>query len=691
MAVPSVSAPDRPLSYRNYDDQKLVSAVEAVQRGMSIRRACEEYGVPKSTLHDKVSGKSGLNAKSGSQRRLLSDEEESRLAAFLCGCAAIGYAKSRKDVLAIAQQIVNSHHPESQPEVSKGWWDSFKRRHPELTLRHSEALSYARAAANNPEAIQKYFDLLQQTLQENGLTHKPAQIFNCDESGLPLTHKPPKVVAKVGQKHPYAVTSGDKAQITILACGNAAGYCIPPMVIFDRKSLNPDWAIGEVPGTFYGLSDSGWIDTELFDEWFKNHFLHHAPPTRPLLLLLDGHSSHYQPELIQAAATEGVIIFCLPPHTTHLLQPLDNCAFGSLKQHWGEECQKYCARNPGKVVTRYNFSGIFSSAWLQGMSLANIIGSFKQAGIYPPNRQAVLSQLPSSSKEDSASQHHPPAPLPFVPFCTPCHSSSPRHELPTIAAVQPSTQLSTPTTGTTSSMGTALPTHTPSLLPSNSTFTTAEVRRYKRRLAEGYDLPDPRYSQWVSTLPPRSTSSSTVQPREYSNDGYRPVSSLDRILRPPTPPAEKKSGTYTKGARVLTSEECIQEALEKQEKKKKKEEEKQLKAEERKRKAEEKQKLLEERQKKKEEKQRQKADAEALRRRQNQIDEIPDPSLSPLQSSIRQSAETACEVKACQHSRATRWVQCGQCKRWRHCICAGVSYKRASSKSFTCAACTSVV
>ena len=35
------------------------------------------------------------------------------------------------------------------------------------------------------------------------------------------------------------------------------------MVIFDRKSLNPDWAIEEVPGTFYGLSDSGWIDTEL--------------------------------------------------------------------------------------------------------------------------------------------------------------------------------------------------------------------------------------------------------------------------------------------------------------------------------------------------------------------------------------------------------------------------------------------
>ena len=89
------------------------------------------------------------------------------------------------------------------------------------------------------------------------LTSCPGQIFNCDETGLPLTHQPPKAVARVGQKHPYTVTSNDKAQITVLACGSAAGYSIPPMVIFDRKSLKPEMTIGEVPSTFYGLSDNG--------------------------------------------------------------------------------------------------------------------------------------------------------------------------------------------------------------------------------------------------------------------------------------------------------------------------------------------------------------------------------------------------------------------------------------------------
>lgn len=91
---------------------------------------------------------------------------------------------------------------------------------------------------------------------------------------------------------------------------------MPPMVIFDWKSLKPDMALGEVPGTMYGLSGSGWMDAELFESWFDHHFLAHAPPMRPLLSLIDGHSSHFEPGLVKKAAEEQVIVFCLPPHTT---------------------------------------------------------------------------------------------------------------------------------------------------------------------------------------------------------------------------------------------------------------------------------------------------------------------------------------------------------------------------------------
>jgi len=44
------------------------------------------------------------------------------------------------------------------------------------------------------------------------------------------------------------------------------------MVIWDLKTLAPELAIGEVPGTIYGLSAKGWIDHKLFDFWFNNQF-----------------------------------------------------------------------------------------------------------------------------------------------------------------------------------------------------------------------------------------------------------------------------------------------------------------------------------------------------------------------------------------------------------------------------------
>ena len=81
----------------------------------------------------------------------------------------------------------------------------------------------------------------------------------------------------------------------------------------------------------YGLSSNGWMDTELFEIWFKHHFLMHVPSCRPILLMMDGHSTHFQPSVVRMAAKEEVILFCLPPHSTHLTQPLDKGCFGPLK------------------------------------------------------------------------------------------------------------------------------------------------------------------------------------------------------------------------------------------------------------------------------------------------------------------------------------------------------------------------
>ena len=352
------------------------------------------YNVPKSTLWDRVSGNVSFGAHSGPPR-YLNDIEEEELVTFLVGSAKIGFARTKEQVLCIVRAaLAKKRQCEVEDvNVTTGWWGSFVKRHPKLRLRCGSKLAYCRAIAANPDVINRYFDLLEETLKSNNLLESPMLIFNCDESGFSLQHKPGKIIGVQGQRDVSCITSSDKAQITVLSACSASGYLLPPMIIFDRKKLKPNFTTGEIPGTAYGLSKNGWIDSELFQEWFTNHFLLHIPPQRPILLLLDGHSSHYQPQLIRTAATNQIILFCLPPHTTHLCQPLDRSCFSPLKKAYNNECHLYMSCNPGKAVNRFNFTEIFSRAWTKAMTPANIVAVFRSTGIYPLNRYAVLRYL----------------------------------------------------------------------------------------------------------------------------------------------------------------------------------------------------------------------------------------------------------------------------------------------------------
>ena len=156
-------------------------------------------------------------------------------------------------------------------------------------------------AMTSAEVFNSYFNLLEETLKKYSLIEKPAQLYNCDESGMLLEHKLPKIIAEKGAKKVWQISSGNKTQITVLACCSATGQAIHPMVVFSGKKFNHDLSKGEVPGTLYGMSDSGWMDQELFFNWFANHFLKHAVSAWPLLLMLDGHSFHYTLELVQEA------------------------------------------------------------------------------------------------------------------------------------------------------------------------------------------------------------------------------------------------------------------------------------------------------------------------------------------------------------------------------------------------------
>ena len=124
----------------------------------------------------------------------------------------------------------------------------------------------------------------------NQLMDSPNRIYNVDETGLCLDGHAPQVVALRGQKNFWYRTSGNKSQVTVIACVSASGQCMPPSVIFDTKRLNLEWRNSEVVGTSNGLSTNGWVDSKLFKGWLVQHFVANAVGEHPILLLLKGHT-----------------------------------------------------------------------------------------------------------------------------------------------------------------------------------------------------------------------------------------------------------------------------------------------------------------------------------------------------------------------------------------------------------------
>ena len=528
----------RPPEYKQWSEAQMTQAYSAViNDGLSVRRSALEYDVPRSTLGDRVSGKVLDGSKSG-KKRYLSDEEEEELVKFLINCAAVGFPRSRMQVISMVQEVCNKRNIDAV--VSHGWWERFCGRHPNVSLRSCAVLSQARARGTNPEAIDEYFDILEQTLTEYDLLDKPGNIFNMDETGMPIDPKSLKVVAAKGTKNPTRVTSGSKSQITVVGCISAAGFAIPPMVVWDRKTLHRDMSSGEVPGTLHAMTHSGWMDQDLFETWLCCHFLRYAPPVRPLLLLMDGHTSHYCPEAIRLAARQEVILFTLPPNTTHVSQPLDRTCFGPLKMSWRKVCQDYVTKNPEKVVTRFSFCALFAEAWKCSMTMHNIITGFEATGIYPLDR-SKLKQAPIKDVTDQTG-------LTYLPLLSPA----------------PKRKEGTP------------------FVPS---FSGEEMvrfhQRYQEEMRDCHLDEDERYHLWLDMYQPEVESEEQTSmedcfihtPVKKGNTRAKvallakPHSGLQHMFKCPSPPKPRVMEQPKRSCRVLTSAENLKNLDEKQRKK----------------------------------------------------------------------------------------------------------------------------
>ncbi|CAG2186154.1 unnamed protein product [Mytilus edulis] len=186
----------------------------------------------------------------------------------------------------------------------------------------------------------------------------PSRLYNADESGFPLCPKTSKVLTMRGSKQVYNFSSSDKTQITVLACTSATAHYIPPMIVYPgvRFKYNP---LEGFEDAILGRSINGWMDSDLFLTWLRETFLPHIKARKvslPVVLFVDGHSTHISLEANEFSRRENFVMYCLQQHASHIMQPLDLCLFSSLKYNWRKSVRTYQMENPGETVTKAVFA-----------------------------------------------------------------------------------------------------------------------------------------------------------------------------------------------------------------------------------------------------------------------------------------------------------------------------------------------
>lgn len=133
-----------------------------------------------------------------------------------------------------------------------------------------------------------------------------------------------------------------------------------------------------------GTTDNGWTSESLCLDWFKTNFVPaataHGDPTKPILLIYDGHSSHTSLELIDYAIAHNIILYELPSHTTHKLQPCDVGAFAPLKREWVKHAQQVLERDGIPMCLR-DVVEVYMEARTKAFKADTIRSAFKRSGI----------------------------------------------------------------------------------------------------------------------------------------------------------------------------------------------------------------------------------------------------------------------------------------------------------------------
>lgn len=278
--------------------------------------------------------------------------------------------------------------------LGRHWFEAFLRRHPTIAQRVSQNLTTSRASVTE-SSIRKWFDEIKSYISINGYSpvlEDPSRIFNMDETAFFLSPKEKKVLVRKGDKAVYSFSSNDdKECVTVLVAGSASGKIPPPMVLFAYKRIPKNIVNGTPKEWGLGISDNGWMTGETFYEYVSNVFYPWVISNGielPIILFVDGHTSHMTLELSQFCSDKMIILVALHPNATHILQPMDVAVFHPLKSNWRVAVHKWRVENEQMRLTKVHFPKLLQSV-LEAVKPQTLQNGFRACGLFPLDPNAV--------------------------------------------------------------------------------------------------------------------------------------------------------------------------------------------------------------------------------------------------------------------------------------------------------------
>ncbi|KAJ8313688.1 hypothetical protein KUTeg_008249 [Tegillarca granosa] len=263
---------------QSYTHEDLTNAYNAViEHSLPVQRAANQFGVPITTLKDRVKSRINIDVVKSGPDPIFSLEQEALLANHVDTMAELGYGYSRLEALNLASDysVYLGIRTQDKP-LSLQWLYSFLQRWPSLKIIKPRNLEIARAKSATQSAINNYFKELDKILTSNNLKQRPHAIYNVDEKGLSLSHKPPKILSGSRYKA-QVVTSGKSPTVTVIGGANALGNQIPPFFIFPGKRMPDQLLEGASSGADGTISETGWSNTTIFTNYMKSHLFKYLP------------------------------------------------------------------------------------------------------------------------------------------------------------------------------------------------------------------------------------------------------------------------------------------------------------------------------------------------------------------------------------------------------------------------------